>query len=180
MASVNNNTAAMERIKLTPQLQSSFIKLIQNGNTYSASCRALGITYQGFRRWMREGEKADDDSNLYRQFYLSLQQAEAMAEITAVCSWQAQIHNDYKSSRDFLAARYPETWGDRKKVTVKVQSDVEHMLKFLSQAMPPNDYALVEAAVDEWMSERGDRWLLPSDDPGSIDTEFSRINSDVG
>lgn len=100
--------------KLTDELQEKLCDRLRQGNYYEAACGAVGIEYQTFRNWMQRGEQAK--SGKYFEFFEAVTRAEYEAEARMVEMWQAQMPEDWRAARDFLARRYPERWLNRERL----------------------------------------------------------------
>jgi transposase len=99
--------------KLTPEVKKRLLDAIRAGNYFEPACVYAGITYRTFRNWMERGEEAK--SGEYFQFFHEVTRAEAEAEARMVAQWQAQVPNDWRAAKDFLARRYPDRWANRDK-----------------------------------------------------------------
>ena len=95
--------------KLDAATQVRIVQAISAGNYYEAASVYGGIDYSTFRLWMQRGEAAS--SGLFRDFFEAVKRAEAEAEVRTVAQWQAQVPEDWRAARDFLARRYPSRWG---------------------------------------------------------------------
>ena len=147
MRSSANQTLAISPSKLNQQLLETFVRLIMGGNYTIAACKAVGISYGTFRRWMELGKASNDDNDIYRQFHLQVQEADAYAEAYAVKSWRGQFSRDYRASRDFLARRYPDRWGMQQKITLAVENELKQILSVLESRLPAEIYGQVVVAL---------------------------------
>lgn len=100
--------------KLTEDVKRRLLDAIRAGNYYETACQFAGISYQTFRNWMERGEQAK--TGQYFEFFEAVTRAEAEAEARMVALWQAQIPQDWRAARDFLARRYPERWAGRERI----------------------------------------------------------------
>lgn len=147
MRSNENVNLAITGSKLNEQLLETFVRLVMAGNYYIAACKAVGISNGTFRRWMQLGQASIDDMDIYRQFFLRVNEADAYAETHAVMSWRNQFSRDYRASRDFLARRYPERWGMSAKITLAVDNELKLILQVLESRLPPEIYGQVIVAL---------------------------------
>ena len=108
--------------KLTPEVRKRLINAIMAGNYYEPACRYAGVDYSTFRKWMQKGEQAK--SGQYFEFFEEVKRAEAEAEARMVAQWQAQVPNDWKAARDFLARRYPERWAQKERIDLEHSGEV--------------------------------------------------------
>lgn len=108
--------------KLTPEVRRRLISAITAGNYYQTACQFAGIGYSTFRRWMERGQNAK--TGQYREFWEEVTRAEAEAEARMVAQWQAQIPEDWRAARDFLARRYPERWAQKERIDLAHSGEV--------------------------------------------------------
>lgn len=94
--------------KLNKETTGKIIEAIRAGSYYEPACRAAGIHYSTFRRWLERGEKAK--SGRYHEFREQVTRAEAESEIAIVEMWKDQMPRDWRACRDFLARRFPQRW----------------------------------------------------------------------
>ena len=71
---------------------------------------------------MERGARAS--SGEFREFWEELTRAEAEAEARMVAQWQAQIPQDWRAARDFLARRFPERWASKDKIDLEHSGEV--------------------------------------------------------
>jgi len=174
LLSLTNTGRGGTRNLLTDELQDAFCAIIRQGNYYTTACQLLGVKYRSFRQWMQTGAASPHEDNIYRRFYLAVLQADAYCELEIVDRWRENFKKDYKAPRDFLDRRFNEKWGDRKKVMIETEKQVDHMMSELRQRLAPDVYTQLEAAVNGYYQERNDQHRLSVDDDiGSIDSEFS-------
>lgn len=147
MRSPTDQSLAIAGSKLNEQLLETFVRLVMAGNYYTAACKAVGISNGTFRRWMALGQASLDDNDIYRQFFLRVNEGDAYAETHAVMSWRNQFSRDYRASRDFLARRYPERWGMQQKITLAVDNELHLILKVLESRLAPEIYGQVIVAL---------------------------------
>lgn len=108
--------------KLTPEVKKRLIDAIKAGNYIEPACRFAGIAPATFYRWMERGARAS--SGEFREFWEELTRAEAEAEARMVAQWQAQIPQDWRAARDFLARRFPERWASKDKIDLEHSGEV--------------------------------------------------------
>lgn len=90
--------------KLTPERQSKVCQAIQLGATYVHACNYAGISYETFRRWMRENVA----------FHDAVKEAEGKATV----GWLAKIEKaasdgNWTAAAWKLERRYPNDYGRR-------------------------------------------------------------------
>jgi len=137
--------------QLTPEIANAIALIVSRGNYYATACKALGIGIQVFQRWMQIGEAAD--SGIYRDLYLSVERANAEAEIYAVEKWRAQLGDGNHAER-FLARRHPDRWGEHKHITIAVEREIEGMLRHLQKRLPQDLFDIVINEMAEIGRER--------------------------
>lgn len=140
---------ALGSSKLTPELIRTFCDLVAAGNYYHAACKAVGITYPTFNRWMRLGEQHSDGP--YSEFYNAVRQADAAAELWAVHQWRRAFPVDWKAAAEFLARRFPDRWARREHITIALDQEVQRMMGQLEKALPREVFAQVVAALTDVM-----------------------------
>src|SRR5215208_5031202 len=176
LLSLTNTGNGLTRLKLNDELQEAFCEIIRRGNYYTTACQLLGVRYRTFRQWMQTGAASPHEDNVYRRFYEAVTQADAMCEVDIVDRWRENFKKDYRAPRDFLDRRFNEKWGDRKKVIVETEKQVDHMMSQLRQRLASDVYTQLEEAVSGYYQERNDQHRLSVDDGGSIDSEFSGVD----
>lgn len=84
------------RLTLTPELQESFVLLLEAGNFVETACEALRVSRRSFYEWMARGERDDeiDEATIFAEFRDAVLQAKAKAEITALAVIQAAAKSD--------------------------------------------------------------------------------------
>lgn len=95
--------------KLTPHVQKRICDAISAGNYREAAAQYGGVDKATLMRWLAS------DRQPYRDFRDAVIAAEAEAEVRMVAQWQAQIPEDWRAARDFLARRHPDRWGPLEK-----------------------------------------------------------------
>ena len=90
--------------KLTPDRQAKVCQAIQLGATYVHACNYAGISYETFRRWMRENVA----------FHDAIKEAEGKATV----GWLAKIEKaasdgNWTAAAWKLERRYPNDYGRR-------------------------------------------------------------------
>lgn len=108
--------------KLTPEVKKRLIDAVKAGNYFEAACRFAGISLSTFYRWIERGQRSR--SGEFREFWEELTRAEAEAEARMVAQWQAQIPQDWRAARDFLARRFPERWASKDKIDLEHSGEV--------------------------------------------------------
>lgn len=128
--------------KLTPEVQDVIVETIKDGNYYQPACAKAGIHYQTFLNWMKWGEEQGE--GIYFDFFEKVQWAEAEAEAKMVADWKAQVPQDWRAARDFLARRHPERWAPKTYLDAQLSGElgVKHGLE------PIDDPEIAKKAVE--------------------------------
>jgi transposase len=77
-------------LKLTPDLQEKYCRLVEDGAPYMQAAKACGVHYDSIRRWMSEGEQEAqrldesggdvlDEKVVYYEFFIAVSHAQAKA-----------------------------------------------------------------------------------------------------
>ena len=90
------------------------------GNYYEPACAMRGLIIPPFA----SGCKGDRRSRPIFRVFEEVKRAEAEAEARMVAQWQAQVPNDWKAARDFLARRYPERWAQKERIDLEHSGEV--------------------------------------------------------
>jgi len=96
-------------LKLDAALQKQFVGYIAEGQYFETACALCKITYPTFRKWMIKG--AAEETGIYHEFMVAVQEAEAVSERDAVLYWKQFFNQDYKAVRDFMDRRFRNKWG---------------------------------------------------------------------
>lgn len=95
--------------KLTPEIATAIVAHIANGNYRVAACRAVGVSYTTFKRWIASGKKFPH--GLYGQFCAAVAKAEGDAEARVVARLMDHGQEDPKMLAWFLERKFPQRWG---------------------------------------------------------------------
>jgi hypothetical protein len=120
--------------KLTPKIRKQLCELIGQGHYLEIACKASGLDYTTFRRWMVRGQ--EEEEGPYRQFCDAVNGAQAQAEVTILNHWLKQVPRDWKACRDLLERRFRDRWSRNDKVelsgnvnlTNDIDSDIDRLL----------------------------------------------------
>ena len=92
--------------------------LLRKGNYIETTCNLVGISTEVFKKWMKEGHKAQRSTNLKAKFVQVVNKNLAEAETSIVEKVAAAIEKgDIKAGFDFLQRRWPLNWSKRRIVT---------------------------------------------------------------
>lgn len=99
--------------KLTEARAEEIVEKIRNGNFAVVSAVSCGITEQTYYNWLNRGqaELAAGESTIYAEFFESVKEAEAEAEVTTL----REMNRDDKWQRRawWLERRFPKRWGQK-------------------------------------------------------------------
>jgi len=115
--------------KLTPELQAKIRQYILADNYFNVACWGAGITPQTGYNWLDRGEKdyaayetdetGETPLTIYAEFWFSINQSEAQAEISDIA--YIKTGNDNWQSRAWIRERRnKERWGKKEYQEVKV------------------------------------------------------------
>ena len=107
------------RLKLTPELIEQAAKLIAGGNYASTVFQMLGVGESTWYRWLEKGRDSKGRS-IYREFWESIQKAEAAAELRAVSGIVAAGRRNWTAFAWYLERKYPDRWGRRDKIQQEI------------------------------------------------------------
>jgi hypothetical protein len=93
----------------------------------------LGVGESTWYRWLEKGRYSKDRS-IYREFWESIQKAEAAAEARAVSGVMAAGRRNWTAYAWYLERKFPDRWGRKDKVQQEisgpgggaVRAEVEH------------------------------------------------------
>jgi hypothetical protein len=103
--------------KLTDEAAKAILDAISMGATHTTACRAARIGKSTFYSWLKKGE--DEASGLFRDFLDAVRQVEAQRECEALAHISEAAHHDWRAAAWYLARRYPERWGNRRRLAGK-------------------------------------------------------------
>ncbi len=107
--------------KLNNKVQEDIVKSIKAGCFIETACSLAGISKATIYSWMKKGETEKEGK--YRNFYLEVEKASAMAETRAVALITKSASLNWKAAAWFLQHRYPDRW--KTKIEVDNISDKE-------------------------------------------------------
>lgn len=139
------------KLKLTPEIQEKIVKAIKAGNYAVIAAAMAGISESTYYRWLEQGERPDAKSP-YREFWESVKEAEAEAEVASVALIRRAAQNGtWQASAWFLERKHSDRWGRKDKVQqeisgrdgepIKVEDTRSLILEMLEQIAPTEDVA---------------------------------------
>ncbi|MCP3163323.1 hypothetical protein [Myxococcus qinghaiensis] len=133
--------------KLTPELQADICAHLERGLFRRAVAGLVGVEEHTLSRWYHRG--AGEQRGLYRDFFLSVNEAEAKFMAGATDMLQAAASHNPKHVQWLLSRRFPDLYGRRDNVEVQA----------------PEDKAADEKALRELLMERLGRFLPDAPEP---------------
>lgn len=146
------------------------VHFLRQGLPRTTSCQRAGVSKWTFFSWMRQAEPAPDERNHDVNKWLfkkACELAEAEAESEMVGIWQQQMPDDWRAVQKFLAARFPEHWGETSKVEVSGPNGgpIEFVIDLDSASRQINASVEEEAPIDS------EATLLPSPNGSAFQEE---------
>jgi hypothetical protein len=117
------------KTKLTPQITEEITKRLRVGCYAKMAAAAIGVPERSYYNWLERGQKAEklaetgkkipETEKIFWQFWQSVQQAEAEAEVTIVAMIFDQAKTDWRAGLEILARKYPERWAKKEYMDFK-------------------------------------------------------------
>ena len=114
--------------KLNDSLIAKMCKYIKAGNYVKVACDKSGISYPVHYRWMSKGRRGV--APIYVKYMKAIKQAEAELESRIVEHWTDQTQFDWHAAKEFLARRFPDSWGGKENVVVTHQGEINYNVQF--------------------------------------------------
>jgi hypothetical protein len=93
---------------LTPELAARLETMLRAGNYIEVACRAVGISGEAFRKWMRRGRAGEQQ---FAEFLGRMERALAEGEVRNVARIAAATQDSWQAAAWMLERQYPERWG---------------------------------------------------------------------
>ena len=107
--------------KHTDELERRLLELLRRGNFASTAAKAVGISESTYYDWLRRGK--EEPEGIYHDFFLAVEQAEAMVEIDTV--ELLHMHFDKPALLKFyITHRFPN-WRQRTPVQPEAAAAIE-------------------------------------------------------
>lgn len=114
---------------LTDAITQKLCEEIEAGNTFSTSCRTVGVAVRSFYHWRRTGkqraEAGKDESDIFVRFYHAIDMAEAKAERAAL--EVIRNANTWQAAAWYLERRYPDKWGSQRREIRELQRTIKQL-----------------------------------------------------
>lgn len=121
--------------KLTKEIIEQIATLVRAGNYIETACNFVGLSKDTYFRWAREGARAK--SGLKRLFSDSIKSAVAESEIRDVEF--IRKNETWQSKAWRLERRFPDRWGNRQKVELSGNVEIERIRKLAEEIMNEDD-----------------------------------------
>jgi len=158
-------------LQLTDALTEIVCVGLRTGNYISVVCGSVGITTSAFNTWARRGKNEYErclnpdvipnaSELVYMDFYTQISEARTNAEIELVGMWREHAETNWQAARDFLARRYPERWGSKAGLKIRldegddIESAIERELERLALGEEGGD--ALGAPITEQIPELAD------------------------
>jgi len=157
--------------------------LLERGNTYTASAKAVGINPATLSQWVRKGKELqmlsrelDTTEQLFVEFSLAVEKARAVAEVRAVEKIRQAGDSSWQAAAWYLERANPQDWGLVRRTEITgaeggaIQIDVESVNRKL-EALIANtviDVEAVEASPE------------PLESPTEPETQIGPPSTDLG
>jgi len=87
--------------------------MVRAGNYLSVACAANGITMQTLYNWVNFGESGKPGSRRYKDFFVAVHEAEAMAHAEGLDNLKVYGAGDWKAVAWWLQHRFPKLWSEK-------------------------------------------------------------------
>jgi len=121
--------------KLTKEIIEQIATLVRAGNYIETACNFVGLSKDTYFRWAREGARAK--SGLKRLFSDSIKSAVAESEIRDL--EEIRKNDSWQSKAWRLERRFPDRWGNRQKVELSGNVEIERIRKLAEEIMNEDD-----------------------------------------
>ncbi len=113
-------------LKLSPDMQSELVKVIQMGNFLETAAAYVGISVSTLRDWIRRGEReaqrlstknarSNKTEEPYLEFSAAIKKAQAEGEIRDVLLIGNAARETWQAAAWRLERRFPDRWGRKEK-----------------------------------------------------------------
>lgn len=120
------------KTKLTEKKIEDICKRLRAGWYAKVAAASVGIGKSTYYRWIErgkkalaleeEGKKVPESEKIYRDFWDSVRQSDAVGEGMLVTAIFSKIKEDWRAALEILSRKYPKRWG--RKESIKVEKEV--------------------------------------------------------
>ena len=121
--------------KLTKEIINEICQLLRAGAYIETACNFVGLNKDTYYRWAKDGARAK--SGLKKLFSDSVKKAIAEAEIRDL--EEIRKNDSWQSKAWRLERRFPERWGNRQKVELSGNVEIERIRKLAEEIMNEDD-----------------------------------------
>jgi disulfide oxidoreductase YuzD len=121
------------KTKLTKEIIGEISKRLKVGCYAKIAAAAIGVPERSYYNWLERGQKAEklaesvkkipETEKIFWQFWQSVQQAEAEANIILTTMVFSKGNEDWKAALEMLARKWPEDWARKDYVDFKGSVD---------------------------------------------------------
>ncbi|MBA7635465.1 hypothetical protein ES703_43069 [subsurface metagenome] len=120
------------KTKLTKELIEEICKRLRASWYAKVAAESVGISESTYYRWIERGKKASEleekgkkvpeSEKIYREFWESVRQSDAVGEGVLITAILSKIKEDWRAALEILSRKYHERWGRRE--SIKVEKEV--------------------------------------------------------
>ena len=139
----------------TQELSERLLKDVEDGATFEIAAEANGISGNTLYEWLGRSREGDPK---YAGLHDALARARASYKRAAIERIRKGVLNsgerDWKAEAMLLERLYPNEFGPQAAVSVKVESELDRIVKKLEEALPPEIFdAVARALVGDRLTE---------------------------
>ena len=117
--------------KLTKEIINEICQLLRAGSYIETACNFVGLHKDTYYRWAKEGARAK--GGIKKIFSDSVKKAIAEAEIRDL--EEIRKNDSWQSKAWRLERRFPDRWGNRQKVELSGNVEIERVRKLAEEIM---------------------------------------------
>jgi len=125
--------------KFTPEVRAKIIKALATGNDRTTACAVADISARCLINWMNRGRRPrpnNKEDKPFVQFLHDVKKAEEKAVAIAVRNIRVQGRKQWTAFAWWLERKFPERWGDQKKLVAELKQQLEQMGKIIDGLAP--------------------------------------------
>ena len=121
------------KTKLTPQITEEITKRLKVGCYAKMAAAAIGVPERSYYNWLERGLKAEklaeigkkipETEKIFWQFWQSVRQSEAEAQVMLTSMVFSQAPNDWRAAIELMARKWPEQWARKEYLDFKGSVD---------------------------------------------------------